>query len=180
MLRNKRLLGLLAVAMALAVVISGCAKTGAKGPELIRNARTEPPSLDPALATDNVSMDRVEFYLDDNLFAESTVPPYNVKWTIAMSDITPAAVPVITATLGLTGEVAIEIEEVEGEEGKEEPSGSPLRAFWPRPGITANWAPLYEASAILKRPVAGSWRPFAARVHLSSRTAQPLHKELKA
>jgi hypothetical protein len=73
-----------------------------------------------AEATDNVSMDRVEFYLDDNLFAESTVPPYNVKWTIAMSDITPAAVPVITATLGLTGEVAIEVEEVEGEEGKEE------------------------------------------------------------
>ncbi|HID87198.1 MAG TPA: hypothetical protein EYP55_07435, partial [Anaerolineae bacterium] len=64
-----------------------------------------------AEATDNVSMDRVEFYLDDRLFAESTVPPYNVKWTITMSDITPAAVPIITATLGITGEVAIEIEE---------------------------------------------------------------------
>ena len=73
-----------------------------------------------AEAADNVSMDRVEFYLDDSFFAENTVPPYNVKWTITMSDITPAAVPIITATLGITEEVTIEIEEVEGEEGKEE------------------------------------------------------------
>ena len=37
-------------------------------------------------AVDNFSMDRVEFYLDDNLLSYSTVPPYNTKWTIAMSD----------------------------------------------------------------------------------------------
>jgi 1A family penicillin-binding protein len=42
-----------------------------------------------ASAVDNFSMDRVEFYLDDHLLSYSTVPPYNTKWTITMSDTIP-------------------------------------------------------------------------------------------
>ena len=40
-------------------------------------------------AVDNFSMDRVEFYLDNNLLSYSTIPPYNTKWTIVMSDTIP-------------------------------------------------------------------------------------------
>jgi membrane carboxypeptidase/penicillin-binding protein PbpC len=35
------------------------------------------------LVEDNVSMDRVEFYVDDKLIATSTVPPFNERWFIA-------------------------------------------------------------------------------------------------
>jgi hypothetical protein len=35
-------------------------------------------------ARDNWSMDRVDFYLDGNKVASSTVAPYNGKWTIVM------------------------------------------------------------------------------------------------
>jgi hypothetical protein len=38
---------------------------------------------------DNFSMDRVEFYLDNSLLSYSTIPPYNTKWTIVMSDTIP-------------------------------------------------------------------------------------------
>jgi 1A family penicillin-binding protein len=34
--------------------------------------------------TDNYSMDRVEFYMDDQLIATSTVAPFGYKWTIKM------------------------------------------------------------------------------------------------
>ncbi|HAL62699.1 MAG TPA: penicillin-binding protein [Chloroflexi bacterium] len=37
-----------------------------------------------AEARDNFSIDRVEFYLDDNLLSYDTVSPYNQKWTITM------------------------------------------------------------------------------------------------
>lgn len=37
-----------------------------------------------AEAQDNFSIDRVEFYLDDNLLSYDTVSPYNQKWTITM------------------------------------------------------------------------------------------------
>ena len=40
-------------------------------------------------AEDNTSMDRVEFYLDGEMFGFSTVAPYTKKWTIAMSDTVP-------------------------------------------------------------------------------------------
>lgn len=43
-----------------------------------------------ALATDDWSMDRVVFYLDDSPFITTTVAPYNVKWTITMSDTVPS------------------------------------------------------------------------------------------
>ncbi|MBN1428609.1 MAG: transglycosylase domain-containing protein [Anaerolineae bacterium] len=34
------------------------------------------------IVTDNVSMDRVEFYVDDQLIATSTISPYNERWLI--------------------------------------------------------------------------------------------------
>lgn len=37
-------------------------------------------------AQDNFAMDRVEYYLDNVKLAESTVSPYNLRYTIAMSD----------------------------------------------------------------------------------------------
>ena len=40
-------------------------------------------------ATDNMSMEKVEFYLDDQLLGYSTVAPYTLRWTLAMSDIVP-------------------------------------------------------------------------------------------
>jgi hypothetical protein len=42
-----------------------------------------------ATVGDNVSLDRVDFYVDGEQFATSTVPPYNKSWTIAMSDTVP-------------------------------------------------------------------------------------------
>ncbi len=37
-------------------------------------------------AVDNVSMDRVEFYVDGSKVDEATVAPYSIRWTLAMSD----------------------------------------------------------------------------------------------
>ena len=49
------------------------------------------------------AMDRVEFYLDGKKFAESTVPPFNQKWTITMSDTIPLEdMAPITATRPIT------------------------------------------------------------------------------
>ncbi|MBN1642358.1 MAG: transglycosylase domain-containing protein [Anaerolineae bacterium] len=42
-----------------------------------------------ATVGDNVSLDRVDFYVDGDIYATSTVPPYNKPWTIAMSDTVP-------------------------------------------------------------------------------------------
>ena len=36
-------------------------------------------------AQDNVAMDRVEFYLDDQLLGYTTVAPYSMRWTLAMT-----------------------------------------------------------------------------------------------
>lgn len=43
-------------------------------------------------AEDNTSMDKVEFYLDGEMFAFSTVAPYTKRWTIAMSDTVPVGI----------------------------------------------------------------------------------------
>ena len=49
-------------------------------------------------------MDKVEFYLDDQLLGYSTVAPYTLRWTLAMSDVVPSyslvPAPRITETLG--------------------------------------------------------------------------------
>ena len=41
-------------------------------------------------AEDNMSMERVEFYLDDGLLGYSTVAPYTLRWMLVMSDTIPA------------------------------------------------------------------------------------------
>jgi hypothetical protein len=38
-----------------------------------------------AQAMDNFSMDKVEFYMDDELLTYDTVSPFNQRWTIVMS-----------------------------------------------------------------------------------------------
>jgi len=40
-------------------------------------------------AEDNLSMERVEFYLDEQSLGYTTVAPYTIRWTLAMSDVTP-------------------------------------------------------------------------------------------
>jgi len=41
-------------------------------------------------AEDNLSMEGVEFYLDDGLLGYTTVAPYTLRWTLVMSDINPS------------------------------------------------------------------------------------------
>jgi penicillin-binding protein 1C len=53
-------------------------------------------------AVDNVSMDRVEFYLDGYKIDEATVAPYSTRWTIVMSDTIPVAGTLVTQTQTLT------------------------------------------------------------------------------
>ncbi len=54
-------------------------------------------------ATDNFSMNRVEFFLDDQKIGESTVAPYTLRWNIVMTDtpITRLEAP-ITQTITIT------------------------------------------------------------------------------
>jgi len=75
-------------------------------------------------AVDNFSMDRVEFYLDDSLLSFSTVPPYNTKWTITMSDTIPVPGTVVHGTQvvqnpdgSLTTEVITTTQVIIGPEG---------------------------------------------------------------
>ncbi len=58
-----------------------------------------------AIATDNWSMDRVEFYIDGELFATSTVAPFNQRWKIEMRDLPTVEGPTIEATRLITDEV---------------------------------------------------------------------------
>lgn len=59
-------------------------------------------------AEDNVSMDRVEFFLDGQLIGYSTVAPFSYKWTIVMSDTIPVPDPTIAETAILsTTEISI-------------------------------------------------------------------------
>lgn len=46
-----------------------------------------------ATVGDNVSLDRVDFFVDGEKLATSTVPPYNKSWTIVMSDTVPRLGP---------------------------------------------------------------------------------------
>jgi hypothetical protein len=56
-----------------------------------------------ALATDDWSMDRVVFYLDNSPLITTTVAPYGAKWTITMSDTVPSLnMPPIVATEPIT------------------------------------------------------------------------------
>ncbi len=99
MLRKKSLFAVLAVLMALAIVLSGCAKGGATGPELNMNLNTEPPTADPSLATDttSVQVDELLFLgltdFDDQtlevipeLATEWSVSADGLEWTFKMRD----------------------------------------------------------------------------------------------
>ncbi len=63
-------------------------------------------------AQDNVSMDRVEFYIDGQLFDTTTVPPYNRKWVISMTDSIPVPGTVVTSTRVITNPDGTRSEEV--------------------------------------------------------------------
>ncbi len=72
-----------------------------------------------ANARDNWSMDRVDFYLDQQKIGSSTVAPFNVKWTIKMLDLKPVpgsppvmGTEVITNTDGTTMTQEIVVSEV--------------------------------------------------------------------
>ncbi len=54
-------------------------------------------------ARDNLSMDRVEFFVDGQSVGFTTVAPYSLKWTIVMSDTIPIPGTVITTTGPITG-----------------------------------------------------------------------------
>ena len=53
-------------------------------------------------AKDDWAMDHVDFYIDGHKFAESTVPPYNQRWRITMSDTVPVPNTIITKTKLIT------------------------------------------------------------------------------
>ncbi len=55
-----------------------------------------------ALVNDTWAMDRVEFYIDGEKFATSTVAPYNVRWQIEMKDLPSVEGPTIEATRPVT------------------------------------------------------------------------------
>ena len=70
-------------------------------------------------AVDNVSMDRVEYYLDGEQIGESTVAPFSLKWNIAMTDSLPSLettaiteTQVITNPDGTTAQQVITLTEV--------------------------------------------------------------------
>ena len=87
MLRNKRLFVLVAVMMIVAIVGSGCARGAAGGKELNWNLGTEPPTLDPALATDTTSVqcDELAFLgltdFDDQTL--ETIPELATEWSVS-------------------------------------------------------------------------------------------------
>ncbi len=68
-------------------------------------------------ATDNFSMNRVEFFLDNQKIGESTVAPYTLRWNIVMTDTplrymeAPVRVPVVITqpdgTISSTGEISL-------------------------------------------------------------------------
>jgi len=87
MLRNKHVYVLVAVAIVATIILSGCAQSGAKGPELNWNLGTEPPTADPALASDttSVQVDQALFLgltdFDDNTL--EVVPELATEWSVS-------------------------------------------------------------------------------------------------
>jgi len=87
MLRHKQVFALLAIVMTLVIVLSGCASSEALAKELNWNLGTEPPTLDPALATDTTSVQ-----LDQMLFLALTdfdpetldvIPELATEWSVS-------------------------------------------------------------------------------------------------
>ncbi len=83
-----------------------------------------------ARVTDNFSMDRVEFYFDNELLGTSTVPPYNQKWVIEMVDQIPQPGPPETEIRTVTHpDGTVTQEEVVISEVIEEPDGTLIKRF---------------------------------------------------
>ncbi len=49
-------------------------------------------------ADDNFAMDRVEYFIDNRKIGQSTVAPYNLRWSLVMSDVTLTGPLVVTQT----------------------------------------------------------------------------------
>ena len=87
MLHNKRILLLVAIVMILATVLSGCAKGQALSKEINLNHGTEPPTIDPNLATDSTSVQCVELLFmgltefDDKTV--ETIPSLATEWKVS-------------------------------------------------------------------------------------------------
>lgn len=91
MLRNK-LFVLLSVIMIAAMVLSGCSAGQATGKQLNLNLATEPPSLDPGLATDSTSVQCIEMlFLGLTDFDDKTmelVPELASSWKVSDDGLT--------------------------------------------------------------------------------------------
>jgi len=85
MLHNKRTFVLLAIVMVVSIAAGGCARGAAMAKEINLNLGAEPPTLDPALATDSVSIDCDEvLFLGLTNFDEETVevePELATEWS---------------------------------------------------------------------------------------------------
>ncbi|MCD6520957.1 MAG: peptide ABC transporter substrate-binding protein [Anaerolineae bacterium] len=92
MLHKKRLFGLLTILMVLAIVLSGCAKGKATATEINLNLGTEPPTADPALATDTTSVQVDELlFLGLTDFDDKTlevIPELATEWSVSDDGLT--------------------------------------------------------------------------------------------
>ncbi len=89
-------------------------------------------------AVDNAAMGKVGFYLDGAYLGESTVAPFNKKWTIKMSDtLTPtlAAAAAVTPTNPIT--VTRTFSNPDGTAVFEELTGQVAKVTTPNPAVTA-------------------------------------------
>jgi len=97
MFRSKVLFVLMAMVLLASLALTGCSQTTAKGPEINMNLGTEPPTADPALASDTTStqVDELLFLgltdFDDKTVAvipelatEWSVSPDGLVWTFKM------------------------------------------------------------------------------------------------
>ena len=87
-------------------------------------------------AQDAWEMDRVEFFMDSTKIGESTVAPYSLRWTIAMSDVMPALGPKITEMRPITnpdGTIGLQeviVQETRLEEYKKPDGSKGQRTIW--------------------------------------------------
>ena len=92
MLPSRLLIVLASLALVATTVLSGCAGLGAKGPELNWPLNAEPPSLDPALATDDQSIDCVEqlFLALTDIDEQSmeVIPELATEWSASADGLT--------------------------------------------------------------------------------------------
>jgi len=86
MLGNKRFAVLMAIALVAVMALSGCAGSGAKGPESNMNLNGEPPTIDPSLAEDTTSNTCTEqFFLGLTDFDDKSqvVPELATEWSVS-------------------------------------------------------------------------------------------------